>query len=98
MSTQAHTPTRSSFPVVVAIVGLLLIFWFLTSKVYVDKQAQVPVTIITTTTKQDRPTLAEHRGKAAETLNNFKVLDAAKGKVRLPIERAKELVLKENAN
>lgn len=92
MSTQAHTPSRSSFPVVVALIGALLLFWFLTSKVYVS---QPPAAA--TVAPLVRPSLAEHQGKAKETLDNYKVVDAAAGKVRLPIKKAEELVLKENA-
>ncbi len=92
MNTQVQAPTRSSFPVIVAIIALFVLFWFLTSKIYVAAPAPVaaPETVA-------RPTLAEHRGKANAALEGFQVTDAASGKVRLPIERAKELVLKENA-
>ena len=92
MSTQVQAPARSSFPVVLAIIVLFVLFWFLTSKIYVN--APVPVAPVV---PDARPTLAEHRGKANAALEGFKVTDAANGKVRLPIERAKELVLKENA-
>lgn len=93
MSAQAHAPSRSSFPVVVAIVGLFLLFWFLTSKVYVDGGEET----VAAPAALDRPTLAEHRGKAHTLLENYSVTDAANGKVRLSIEQAKELVIKENA-
>lgn len=92
MSAPAHTPSRSSFPVVVAIVGALLLFWFLTSKVYVSEpEAPAPASL-------DRSSLAEHEGKAETLLKGYKVTDAANGKVRLSIDRAKELVIAENAN
>ncbi|MDQ8202979.1 hypothetical protein [Pelagicoccus sp. SDUM812003] len=91
MSAQAHTPSRSSFPVVVAIVGSFLLFWFLTSEVYVDEpEAAAPAAL-------DIPTLAEHQGKAESALESYSVTDAANGKVRLSIERAKELVIAEKA-
>lgn len=93
MTTQAHTPSRSSFPVVVAIIGLFLLFWFLTSKVYVDQVATAPVSQYTIPDK----TLAEHKGAAESILSTTKVTDAANGKVRLSIERAKELVVAENS-
>lgn len=94
MTTQAHTPSRSSFPVVVAIIGLFLLFWFLTSKIYVDSVETAEVSNFTVPDK----TLAEHRGAAESTLSTFKVNDAAAGKVRLSIERAKELIVAENSN
>ncbi len=91
MSAQAHTPSRSSFPAVLAAVVILLLFWYLLSKVYVTQDAvEAPVPV-------DRPSLAEHRGEAEDLLNNYKVIDPAAGKVRLPIDRAKELVIAENA-
>lgn len=93
MSAQAHTPSRSSFPVVVAIIGMFLLFWFLTSKIYVDQEEVEPVSQFT----QVDQSLAEHRGAVQETLSNTKVTDAANGKVRLTIERAKELVVAENS-
>ncbi|MBC2604489.1 hypothetical protein [Pelagicoccus albus] len=91
--TQAHTPSRSSFPVVVAIIGLFLLFWFLTSKVYMDQPEVVPVSNFTVPDK----TLAEHDGAANSVLASPAVLDAASGKVRLSIERAKDLVVAENS-
>lgn len=93
MSTQAHTPSRSSFPVVVAIIGLFLLFWFLTSKIYVDSADTPEVSNFTVPDK----TLAEHKGAAATLLSTTKVTDAATGKVRLSIERAKELIVAENS-
>lgn len=93
MTTQAHTPSRSSFPVVVAIIGLFLLFWFLTSKVYVDSTETPEVSNFTIPDQ----TLAEHTGAAASILSTSKVTDAANGKVRLSIERAKELVVAENS-
>jgi len=92
--TQTHTPSRSSFPVVVAIVGLFLLFWFLTSKVYVDGIGTVEK--VSNFTVPDR-TLAEHDGAAETLLSTSKVIDAANGKVRLSIERAKALVISENS-
>ncbi len=91
MSSQAHTASRSSFPVVVAIVGVFLLFWFLTSKMYVDQVESVAAEPV------DRPSLAAFKGAAEKRLSNYKVTDAANGKVRLTIDRAKELVLAENA-
>ncbi len=93
MSAQAHTPSRSSFPVVVAIVVLFLLFWFLTSKVYVNQVQPAPVSQYTIPDQ----TLAEQRGAAETLLSTTKVVDAANGKVRLTIERAKELVVAENS-
>ncbi len=92
MSSQAHTASRSSFPVVVAIIGVFLLFWFLTSKMYVDKVE--PVVAEPT----ERPSLVEFEGAAEKRLSHYTVTDAANGKVRLTIDRAKELVLAENAN
>lgn len=91
--TQAHTPSRSSFPVIVAIIGLFLLFWFLTSKVYVDVPETEEVSIYT----QPEQSLAEHRGSAESLLSTNQVIDAANGKVRLSIERAKDLVVTENS-
>lgn len=93
MSSQAHTPSRSSFPVVVSLLGVFILVWFLTSKMYV-KEAEVTVE---EESVAERVSLAEHEGAAEKLLNNYKVTDAANGKVRLTIERAKELVLAENA-
>lgn len=91
MNSQAHTPSRSSFPVVVALIGLLLLFWFLASKVYIRQPE------LAQTQPDDRPSLAEHRGQAQTTLHNYEVRDAASGQVRVPIERAKELIIAERS-
>lgn len=94
MSSQAHTPSRSSFPVIVAIIGMFLLFWFLTSEIYVDREEIEPASLYTPVDQS----LAEHRGAAEQLLSTTKVTDAANGTVRLSIERAKELVISENAD
>ena len=92
MSQTAQTPNRSSFPAVVAILGVFLIFYFVIDATYLrnpggsEQEAAV-----------ERPSLAEHLGQEADTLSNYQVIDAASGKVRLPIDRAMELVVSENA-
>ena len=45
----------------------------------------------------ERPSLAEHEAAATDKLSDYAVIDAAAGKVRLPIERAKALVVSENS-
>lgn len=92
--TQVHTPSRSSFPVVLAIIGLFLLFWFLTSKVYVDG-VDAPEKVSNFTVPDT--SLAEHEGAAQTLLTTSKVVDASSGKVRLSIERAKALVIAENS-
>lgn len=86
----ANTPTRSSFPTVIAIIGAFLVFVVLLSFKYDggEKSVDSPV---------ERPSLSEHEAEATSLLSNAKVIDAASGKVRLPIERAKELIIAENA-
>jgi len=92
MSQTAQTPNRSSFPAVVAILGVFLIFYFVIDATYLtnpgasEEEAAV-----------ERPSLAEHSGKEAATLSNYQVVDAAAGKVRLPIDRAMELIVSENS-
>lgn len=97
MNPQAHTPSRSSFPVVLAIIALFLLFWFLTSKVYV-KMSEESNPIAASQQPTAEETIAEHIGKAKEKLATASVVDAANGKVRLPLDRAKELVIAENAD
>lgn len=92
--TQAHPPSRSSFPAVVAIIALFLLFWFLISMVYVDQVGSPEKTFNYTVPEK---TLAEHQGTAESILSTSKLTDPASGKVRLSIERAKELVVAENA-
>lgn len=91
--TSAHTSSRSSFPVVVAIIGLFLLFWFLTSQIYIDSTEQEEVSNYTV----PEQSLQEHRGAADSLLSTSKVTDAENGKVRLSIERAKDLVISENS-
>ncbi len=58
-----------------------------------DQPEVVPVSNFTVPDK----TLAEHDGAANSVLASPAVLDAASGKVRLSIERAKDLVVAENS-
>lgn len=90
MHPQAHTPSRSSFPLVVGIVIVFLLFWFLASELYVKRPAAAAAPV-----PADRPSLAEFESKAQRTLNETVVTDAASGKFRLDIERAKKLVVAE---
>lgn len=91
MSQTAQTPSRSAFPAVVAILGAFLIFYFLLNVTYLnsdDKPAEPTIV---------RPSLAENQAAAADKLAGYAVVDAAAGKVRLSIERAKALVVSENS-
>ena len=91
MSQNAQTPTRSAFPVVVALLGAFLIFYILLNSTYLNSNDAPANPAL------ERPSLAEAQGKAADTLSKYAVVDASAGKVRLPIERAKELVIAENS-
>lgn len=91
MSETAQTPKRSAFPTVVAILGAFLIFYFLISLTYLDSEDA------TSEPALERPSLSEHKALERNKLSQYSVLDAAAGKVRLPIERAKELVVSENS-
>tara|TARA_B110000037_G_C16992715_1_gene453801 strand:- start:317 stop:577 length:261 start_codon:yes stop_codon:yes gene_type:complete len=84
----ANTPTRSSFPTVIAFVGAFLVFAILLKFQFSGNEAEEVAV--------ERPSLAEYKAGAAEKLNEVSV-NAATGKVRLDIERAKELVIAENA-
>ena len=91
MSQSAQTPSRSAFPAVVAILGAFLIFYFLLNATYLnsdDKPAEPAIA---------RPSLAENQAAATDKMAGYAVVDAAAGKVRLPIERAKALVVSENS-
>ncbi len=92
MSETAQTPNRSAFPTIVAILGAFLIFYFLISCTYLetDDVAADPAL--------ERPSLAEQKANEQSKLAQYAVIDASAGKVRLPIERAKELVVSENSN
>jgi len=92
MSQTAQTPNRSSFPAVIAILGVFLIFYFVIDATYLTNPGSSEEE-----TTAERPSLAEHRGLEADTLNNYKVIDPGAGKVRLPIDRAMDLVVAENA-
>lgn len=91
MSETAQIPSRSAFPTVVALLGVFLIFYFLISFTYLDNQDVLEEPLI------ERPSLAEHKANESNKLVKYTVVDAAAGKVRLPIERAKELVVSENS-
>ena len=94
MSQTAKAPIRSSFPTVIAVLGAFFIFYFLyaflsdsiKSESSVDAAPAVAI-----------PSLAESKAKGTKVLAEYKVINAAEGKVRLPIERAKELIIAENA-
>lgn len=91
MSHTAQTPSRSAFPAVVAILGAFLIFAFFVNRAYKSAdQKEVE-------DAPERPSLAEHEAAATDRLAGYAVLDPAAGKVRLPISRAKELVIAENS-
>jgi len=91
MSETAQTPSRSAFPTIVAILGAFLIFYFLISFTYLDSEVETEEPTL------ERPSLAEHNANASDKLSKYTVMDASAGKVRLPIERAKELIVSENS-
>lgn len=76
---------------IVAILGAFLIFYFLIRFTYLDSDVGTGTPVL------ERPSLAEHQAVASDRLSNYTVLDASAGKVRLPIERAKELIVSENS-
>ena len=84
----ANSPTRSSFPTVIAFVGALLVFVFLLSMKYKGNESVEP--------EAERHSLSEHKAAATEKLNTVSA-NAATGTVRLDIKRAKELVIAENS-
>lgn len=91
MSQTAKAPIRSSFPTIIAVLGVFLVFYILLTIDYTssDDSAAMAAT--------DRPSLQEHRAAEKSLLSNAQVLDANAGKVRLPIKRAKELVIAEKS-
>ena len=91
MSQSAQTPSRSAFPAVVAILGAFLVFYFLLIATYLNSDDQTVEPTV------ERPSLAEHEAAATDKLSGYAVVDAAAGKVRLPIERAKALIVSENS-
>ncbi len=91
MSETAQTPSRSAFPTIVAILGAFLIFYFLISMTYLETEDGTEEPAL------ERPSLAEHQAIASDKLSKYTVMDASAGKVRLPIERAKELIVSENS-
>ncbi len=93
MREAAHTPTRSSFPMIVAILGAFLIFY-----VIINLSYESPDTSVLAEPGIERPLLAEHEAIQSDKLTGYSVIDAASGKVRLSIDRAKSLVVSENAD
>ena len=93
MREYAQTPTRSSFPMIVAILGAFLIFYIIINLSY-----ESPESAALAEPEIERPSLAEHEATQSDKLTGYSVTDAASGKVRLPIDRAKSLVVSENAN
>ena len=91
MRETAQIPSRSAFPTTVAILGSLLIFYFFISFTYLDSEVEFGEPSL------GRPSLAEPEANASDKLFNYSVMDATAGKVRLPIERAKELIVSENS-
>jgi len=88
----ANPPVRSAFPLVIAALGAFLIFWFVVSETYVDRD-DAPAAAAA-----DRPSLEEHRAAQKAKLEEAAVLDREQGRVRLPIERAMELVVAEESD
>lgn len=93
MREAVHTPTRNSFPMIVAILGAFLIFYFIINLSY-----ESPDTAALAEPEIERPSLAEHEAAQSGKLTGYSVIDAVSGKVRLSIERAKSLVISENAD
>jgi len=91
MSQAAKAPIRSSFPTIIAVLGVFLVFYILLSIVYQGSDDSANMAVA------DRPSLQEHRAAEKSLLSNAQVLDANAGKVRLPIKRAKELVIAERS-
>lgn len=77
---------------IVAILGAFLIFYIIINLSY-----ESPDSAALAEPQVARPSLAEHEAVQSEKLTGYSVVDAASGKVRLPIDRAKKLVVSENA-
>ncbi|MEM9160595.1 MAG: hypothetical protein AAGB46_16225 [Verrucomicrobiota bacterium] len=96
MSQTAKAPIRSSFPTVIAVLGAFFIFYILYA--FLDGAITSESVSTNMDTTQERQSLAESHAAGEKLLSEYKVINAAEGKVRLPIERAKELVIAENSN
>jgi len=77
---------------IVAILGAFLIYYIIINLSYESPESAALVSPVV-----DRPSLVEHEAVQSEKLTGYAVIDAASGKVRLPIDRAKALVVSENA-
>ena len=78
---------------IVAILGAFLIFY-----VIINLSYESPDTAALAEPEIERPSLAEHEAIQSDKLTGYSVIDAASGKVRLSIDRAKALVVSENAD
>ena len=76
-----QTPSRSSFPAIVAILGVFLVFYFLLNVTYLDNDDKIEESEMSV----ERPSLSEHQAKEVEALSSYALIDPANGKVRLPI-------------
>jgi hypothetical protein len=105
---QAPLPRPVSTVAVVAVFVLLSLFWALAARVYVPHRAPAPQNEAPehlpkeqawrATPASRRAYLAELRETQATQATSYGWVDKKAGVVQLPIERAMELVIQENAS
>lgn len=75
------------------IIVLVSMIAFLNSFFISERETQMSEQFLS----RPNPQLLEMRAQAQKDLTSYKLLDAEKGIVQIPIERAKELLIKESA-
>jgi hypothetical protein len=91
----SEQPNRSTGLYVVAIIGTFLI---VAALVWVMQQYTKPAPVNQARVAERKKYLTEIRAAEADALNNYGWVDQAKGLVRLPVNRAMEVVLDEWKN
>lgn len=105
MSDHAATPTRPEgfWPWALGVLGTFLIFGAILSVVYLPSRQVVPTPAQPTedntprTPEARRAKLEEVSAAAKKAYTTYEVVDAKAGVVRLPVERAMELVVAEQS-
>jgi hypothetical protein len=105
--TPAPSPRPVSLVAVIAIFALLSPYWLVAHKVYLHHRAPAPQNQAPQNLPKDlawratpadrRAYLADLREKQAKQAESYGWVDKKAGVVQLPIERAMELIVKENA-
>jgi hypothetical protein len=96
-NSSSHVESKGSFlPTLLAVIGFFAIFLIIMQVAYVPNVAPVAGTGLKTP-EERKAILAELNGKNQTAATSYGWVDKEKGIVRIPLERAIELTIKEQA-